>query len=58
MFDIEERRRYMRQYYQNNKYKWINYYNEVVLPRYKKERKPKKNETFKKIKKTIILIFD
>ena len=58
MFDIEERRRYMRQYYQNNKHKWINYYNEVVLPRYKKERKPKKNETFKKIKKTIILIFD
>ncbi len=58
MFDIEERRRYMRQYYYDNKEKWINYYNEVVLPRYNKEKKTKKNETFKKIKKTIILIFD
>ena len=58
MFDIEERRRYMRQYYHDNKYKWINYYHEVVLPKYIKERENKKNNTFKKIKKPIILIFD
>lgn len=56
-FNVEERREYMRNYYHDNKHKWINYYHTVVLPKYIEARK-NKDITFKKINKPIILTFD
>ena len=59
-FSVDDRKKYMREYYHNNKYKWINYYHSHVLPKYyeARENKKKNNIKFKKIKKPIILIFD
>jgi hypothetical protein len=59
MFDVEERREYMRQYYHRNKYKWDIYYKNIVLPKFREARKIKEqNKKFKKTKGKIIIIFD
>lgn len=57
--EIEARRKYMRDYYQANKYKWAQYYSEVVLPKFKLARlNREKNKCIKKIHGAVIIIFD
>jgi len=59
MFDVEERRKYMREYYQKNKYKWDKYYYEVVLPKFYEARKVKQElKSFKKKQGNFVIIFD
>lgn len=56
--EIEARRKYMRDYYYANKYKWAKYYQEVVLPRYKQIKLNRPKKCIKKIHGSVIIIFD
>jgi len=61
MFDVDERRKYMREYYLKNKYKWNIYYDTVVLPKFLEARRIKeefKRQSFVKKQGNYTIVFD